>query len=104
LLLRRTDFRMELDRLRDALALVFLGALTGMLISATVGSGVLALAGAIPASDFWPTWSVWWTGDAMGVLVVAPFLLVLRRARWPRGSSPYRWVEAGALLASTAMV
>jgi integral membrane sensor domain MASE1 len=104
LLLRRTDFRMDLDRLRDALALVFLGALTGMLISATAGSGALALAGAIPASQFWPTWSVWWTGDAMGVLVVAPFLLALRRVRWPRGSSPYRWVEAGAMLASTAVV
>jgi integral membrane sensor domain MASE1 len=104
LLLRHTDFRMELDRLRDALALVFLGALTAMLLSTTVGSGVLALAGAIPASEFWPTWSVWWAGDAMGVLVVAPFLLVLRRVRWHPGSSPYRWVEAGVLLASTAVV
>ena len=104
LLLRHADFRTELDRLRDALALVFLGALTGMLISATAGSGVLVLAGAIPASQFWPTWSVWWTGDAMGVLVVAPFLLVLRRVRWPRGSSPCRWVEAGVMLASTAAV
>jgi integral membrane sensor domain MASE1 len=104
LLLRRADFRMELDRLRDALALVFLGALTGMLISATVGSGALVLYGAIPASEFWPTWLVWWTGDAMGVLVVAPFLLVLRSLRWPRGSSPYRWVEAGVMLASTAVV
>jgi integral membrane sensor domain MASE1/serine phosphatase RsbU (regulator of sigma subunit)/anti-sigma regulatory factor (Ser/Thr protein kinase) len=104
LLLRRTDFRVELNRLRDALALVFLGALTGMLISATAGAGALALAGAIPASKFRPTWLVWWTGDAMGVLVVAPFLLVLRRTRWLRGSSPYRWVEAGVMLASTAVV
>ena len=28
------------------------------------------------------TWAVWWTGDAMGVLIVAPFLWSLRRPRF----------------------
>ena len=37
--LRRSGFRLELDRLRDALALVFLAAFGAMLISATVGVG-----------------------------------------------------------------
>ncbi|MET7858066.1 MASE1 domain-containing protein [Streptomyces sp. NPDC005318] len=101
LLLRRVGFHNDLDRLRDALALVFLGALGGMLVSSTVGSSVLVLSGAVPAGDFWSTWSVWWTGDAMGVLVVAPFLLVLRTAQWPRGVALRRWAEAGALLIAT---
>ncbi|ONH34730.1 MULTISPECIES: MASE1 domain-containing protein [Protofrankia] len=107
LLLRRSGFRPELDRLRDALALVFLGALAGMLVSATGGTGVLTLAGAVPTDAFWSTWSVWWTGDAMGVLVVVPFLLVLRRIRCPRGAGPHRWLrwfEAGAMLTVTAVV
>jgi len=104
LLLRRAGFHNELDRLRDVLALVFLGALGGMLISATVGSGVLVLAGAVPASNFWPTWSVWWAGDAMGVLVVAPLLLALRTARWPRSAGLLRWVEGAALLSGTLLV
>lgn len=104
LMLRRAGFREELDRLRDVLALVFLGALAGMLISSTVGSGVLVLAGALPPDDFWPAWSVWWTGDAMGVLVVTPFLLVLRRARWPADAGPRRWAEAVALLLCTFFV
>ncbi|MEU1629958.1 MASE1 domain-containing protein [Streptomyces sp. NPDC020096] len=104
LLLRRAGFRDEVDRLRDALALVFLGALVGMMVSATVGTGVLALAGVLPARGFWPTWSVWWTGDAMGVLLVAPMLLVLRRARWPRGVAPYRWAEAVMLVVATLLV
>lgn len=101
LMLRRAGFRAELDRLRDVLALVFLGALAGMLISSTIGSGALVLSGAVDAGDFWPTWSVWWTGDAMGILVVTPFLLVLRRARWPARTGPARWLEAVALAAGT---
>ncbi|MFH8514717.1 MASE1 domain-containing protein [Streptomyces gelaticus] len=104
LLLRRAEFRNELDRLRDALALVFLGALAGMLISATVGTGTLVLADAIRAEDFWPTWSVWWTGDAMGVMVVTPFLLVLLRFRRPSGIGPARWAEAIALGVCTLAV
>ncbi|MFB7499451.1 MASE1 domain-containing protein [Streptomyces sp. NPDC056161] len=100
LLLRRVGFRTEMNRFRDALALVFLGALVGMLISATLGSGVLVLTGVLPANAFWPAWSVWWAGDATGVLVVSTALLALRSARWPRGVSPWRWVEAAALLVS----
>ncbi|WTU47270.1 MASE1 domain-containing protein [Streptomyces sp. NBC_00057] len=104
LMLRRAGFHNALDRLRDALALVFLGALGGMLISATVGTGILVLSGALPAGDFRPTWSVWWTGDAMGVMVVTPFLLVLRRLRWPHGVGLPRWAEATALVACTVTI
>jgi integral membrane sensor domain MASE1 len=103
-MLRRVGFRRELDRLRDGLALVFLGALTGMLISATVGAGALVAGGATPAGDFWPVWSVWWTGDAMGVLVFAPLLLFLSRARWPRGAPVGRWVEGTVLLLAVLVV
>jgi integral membrane sensor domain MASE1 len=101
LLLRRVGFRVRLDRLKDALALVFLGALAGMLVSATAGSITLMVSGVIPASGFWPTWWVWWAGDAMGVLVITPLLLLARRYRWPRGVRWYRWVEAAALLVGT---
>lgn len=104
LLLRRAGFHNELDRLRDALALVFLGSLGGMLISSTLGSGVLVLARAVPVGDFWPTWAVWWTGDAMGVLVVAPFLLAMRKAHWPRSAGLRHWTEGAALLLSTLLL
>ncbi|MER6126729.1 MASE1 domain-containing protein [Streptomyces sp. NPDC001795] len=103
-LLRRAGFHIEMDRIWDALVLVFLGAFAGTLVSATVGSGTLRLAGVLSSGDFWPTWSVWWTGDAMGVLVVAPVLLVLRSARWPKDVPPSRWVEGSLLVAATACV
>jgi signal transduction histidine kinase len=95
--LKRAGFRIELDRLRDAAAIV-LGALAAMTISATVGSSVLVLAGAVPADGFWSTWAVWWTGDAMGVLLVAPFLLsLLPNVHSPR-LTPLMAVELVGLL------
>nr|WP_308119211.1 MASE1 domain-containing protein [Streptomyces sp. JJ38] len=99
-LLRLTGFRAEMNRFRDALTLVFLGGFTGMLISSTLGSSTLYLAQVLPTGEFWPTWWVWWTGDAMGVVLVAPVLLVLRSAQRPRLIPPSRWAE-GALLAAT---
>src|SRR5690349_20887863 len=69
-LMKSAGFRLELDRLRDAAAIILLGALTGMMVSATVGSLVLLLSGSVPAEAFPQTWAVWWTGDAMGVLLV----------------------------------
>lgn len=95
LLLREAGFRTEIDRLRDGVALVFLGGLLPILISSTVGTATLVLTGDLPLSEFWPVWSAWWAGDAMGVLVVTPLLLVLRRARMPR--DPYRMAEAAVL-------
>lgn len=95
LALRTVGFRMQLDRLRDGVALVFLGALGGMAISATTGTGVQVLSGGQSASQFWPVWAAWWAGDAMGVLMVTPLLLVLRKVRLPRTDD--RWAEALAL-------
>ncbi|MFH8475508.1 MASE1 domain-containing protein [Streptomyces sp. NPDC018000] len=102
LILRRAGFRGELDRLRDGVMLVFLGAPAGMVISATVGTGMLVLDDDLPLNGFWPVWTAWWSGDAMGVLVVTPLLLVLRRLRMPQISD--RWIEASALLVVSVVV
>ncbi|MER5736472.1 MULTISPECIES: MASE1 domain-containing protein [unclassified Streptomyces] len=77
LLLRRTGFRLDMARLRDGLALVFLGGFGAMLISATAGVGLQVVTGSLDRSEFWAVWLAWWAGDTMGVLLVAPLLLVL---------------------------
>ncbi|WP_345657172.1 MASE1 domain-containing protein [Streptomyces siamensis] len=96
LLLRKVGFRTELSRLRDGLALVFPGAFAGMLVSATTGAGILVLVGRLAADSFWPVWLTWWVGDAMGVLIVTPVLLMLSRVRPPL--RPARWKEAAVLI------
>jgi diguanylate cyclase (GGDEF)-like protein/PAS domain S-box-containing protein len=101
-LLQSVRFRPELDRLQDAVTLVAFGVLS-MTISATWGTAMLVNWGTVPLDRFWPTWSVWWTGDAMGVLLVAPILLSLRSTGPSQRSGSRHWAEAallfGALIA-----
>ncbi|MFF3772597.1 MASE1 domain-containing protein [Streptomyces sp. NPDC002232] len=77
LLLRRAGFRHDMTRLRDGLSLVFLGGFGAMTISATAGVGLQVAKSSLDTSEFWPVWLAWWVGDTMGVLLVAPLLLVL---------------------------
>jgi integral membrane sensor domain MASE1/anti-sigma regulatory factor (Ser/Thr protein kinase) len=97
-LLRRFGFRPELDRVRDALIIVFSG-IGAMTISATIGTFALLLSDGINANEFDETWAAWSAGDAMGVLIVAPFLWSLRRIDF----GAWRWdrvLEGGALFAA----
>ena len=56
------------------------------LVGATVGVSVLFAAGLIPAGDFAISWWSWWSGDTLGVLVVAPLVLTVLL----RGVSPWK--------------
>ena len=103
-LLAKVGFRREIDRLRDATAIVFVGALLSMSISASVGTGVLVASGALPADELPGSWAVWWAGDAMGVLVVTPFVLSLVQP-WRRPGRPHwKLLEAAVLFALIAAV
>lgn len=103
-LLARVGFHPQLDRRRDALAIVFLGALTSMLVSATIGAGALALSGTIGSDQLPSAWAVWWTGDAMGVLTFAPFLLCLPLLREAAMWSAMRRLEAAVVLVLAGLV
>src|SRR6266853_1868039 len=97
-LLKRAGFRIELDRIRDAAAVIVLGALVAMTVSATVGTSVLVLSGSVTSDSYLSTWAVWWTGDAMGVLLVAPFILSLLPKRRSPVPTLRKSAELGGLL------
>jgi diguanylate cyclase (GGDEF)-like protein/PAS domain S-box-containing protein len=102
-LLRRVHFRPTLDRLRDVVRLVVLGAVVATTASATIGVASLVVGGVVPGARFWSTWQVWWAGDAMGSLLVTPALLTW----WDRADfrSRSRWkAEAALLLAGVVAV
>ncbi len=75
LIKRFTSFRPQLDKLNSVLSLLVFGALVGPLFSATVGSFGILISGLGSWSNIIETWIKWWLGDAMGVIVFAPFLL-----------------------------
>src|SRR5207249_6771795 len=83
-------------------ALIVGGALLSTMVSATIGVTSSCL-GKDPWSSFWPLWRVWYLGDGMGDLVVAPLLLI-----WSRVSrlalDRRRPPETAALLGSAALV
>lgn len=103
-LLMRFGFRRQLDRRRDALAIVFVGALASMQVSAVIGTGTLFTSGSITSHQLPSTWAVWWTGDAMGVLTVTPFILCLPLFREARAWSAARWLEGAVVLVAAGGV
>jgi len=75
LLKRSSDFEISLPRLKDVLRLVTVAAVLATAIAASVGVTALTLVHTKAWAGYAPAWRIWWLGDAMGVLVVAPLLL-----------------------------
>jgi signal transduction histidine kinase len=101
-LLQRVHFKVDLRRVRDVFALVLCGAGLSTLVSATNGIAVLSL-GDLDQRPSGADWLLWWFGDAVGVLMVTPFLLlayVHRRTRPTRA----RLLEALLLSSSLSLV
>jgi PAS domain S-box-containing protein len=101
-LLRRAGFSHDIDRLRDVLSLVVLVAVGATAISATVGVTSLCVGGVQPWTRFEDLWIVWWLGDAMGALLVAPLLLTWQRWRWSQWSAA-RAAECAVLFVGLAV-
>jgi signal transduction histidine kinase len=98
MLLRRVEFRPALDRVRDVFALVLFGAIVSTAIAASNGVTTLWALGDISGSDYPSEWLLWWIGDGMGDLIVAPLLFVLWTRPW-RHLDATRRLEALAVLA-----
>ncbi|HVE24481.1 MAG TPA: MASE1 domain-containing protein, partial [Sporichthya sp.] len=97
LLARYAGRVVPLGRVRDVGVLVVLCAGVATLASASLGVLSLRLGGVIPSGAMWGTWRVWWVGDALGALVVAPVLLVAVAGRRPARPSVARASEGVAL-------
>jgi signal transduction histidine kinase len=96
-LLRRIDsFGPALSRLRDALALIVLGAFASAIISASIGVLSLYATGREVYSGVASAWLIYWLGDATGVLVVTPLVFTLPALVKVRSGK--RIVELAAIL------
>ncbi len=75
-LLHRFGFRISLSSLKDVVKLVVFGAILATQISCTLGALRLCLTGLTPWSEYWQVRWNWWLGDAMGVIIFTPLLLI----------------------------
>lgn len=85
------------DRPQGVFKFALFGGLASTMVSASIGLTSLAAAGYAPAADWLSIWVTWWMGDAGGVLIVAPVLILWAtdsHVRWRRD----RLLEAALLL------
>ena len=76
LIRRFVGFPNSLDHAEDIVKFVVLSSPIGCLINATWGNGSLLVAGAMEANAFSFNWFTWWVGDAIGVLIFTPLVLI----------------------------
>jgi len=69
-----------------------LAALISTTIAPTFGVSSLEIGGFAQWSNYWPIWLTWWLGDASGILVVAPLLIL-----WSVTASRRNWNRAQAV-------
>ena len=62
------------------------------LMSPTIGASSRYLLGILPAEDVAQQWLVWWAGDAIGVVLFAPLVLLLWPNSQPGARPRYRFV------------
>jgi PAS domain S-box-containing protein len=92
----------RLETLREVLCMIVLGAFVAPVIAATIGAGTLAWSEGQP---FAKAWMLWWSGDAAGVLLVAPLLLVGLQSWQERAQlSGARLIEAALLVLALVAV
>ncbi len=95
-LLKRYGLSYAFDHLRDVLLLVLLAMPLSALTSATIGVSSLLLGKGISLSSYAPTWSAWWIGDMISILILTPFFLTW--STWsPAKISIRRMAEIGIL-------
>ncbi|MDQ3766936.1 MAG: EAL domain-containing protein [Actinomycetota bacterium] len=79
LLARFWQFSPTMKRMRDALSLAVVSALTPLL-GALIGIGALVATGTIPVSQAWYSYRLFWFGDALGCLLFAPLIFAVTKS------------------------
>jgi PAS domain S-box-containing protein len=93
--------RAAFDRGLGIFQFTALGAVIPAALAATIGTIALRLSDLSPPSVTGLAWLTWWLGDAIGIVLFTPLLVLWPAQRLPLRASP---VEAAGLVASVALV
>jgi signal transduction histidine kinase len=101
-LLGKLGFDKSLLKLKDALSLIFAGAVFSTLVSASIGTTSLYIFSNAVSDfpDYLSTFSTWWIGDMLSVLVIVPLILsyLVKKDSRKYFITPYRIIEWMLLL------
>lgn len=81
LICRFIGFPNPLDREKDILLFLLLGGPASCILNATVSVTTLSIAGVIPFANYGFNWGTWWIGDSIGVMLLAPMLVMIFMGR-----------------------
>ena len=96
--LQRLRFHSRIHQVRDALLLLGFGALLSPVISATIGTLSLHLLAGVPVDLIGTIWITWWSGDAIGVMLITPLFAAWADLRLPELT--WRQIAEGGLVAA----
>jgi signal transduction histidine kinase/integral membrane sensor domain MASE1/CheY-like chemotaxis protein len=99
---RLASFRVDLRRARDACALIVVGGVVAPAVGATVGAAAFRLTASASVGSFGHEWFAWFLGDAMGVIVFAPAVILWLRTERPP-AAPRRTQETALFVLGLAL-
>jgi signal transduction histidine kinase/integral membrane sensor domain MASE1 len=76
LIRRFVGYPNRLDKEKDIIFFLLLGGPVSCLVAATLGATTLLFLRLVPPSDYPFNWFTWWVGDVIGVMLVAPVLVI----------------------------
>jgi PAS domain S-box-containing protein len=76
LLRRFAGFPNSLTSEREVFLFLFMGGVLGSLTNSTLSVTTLVITGRIPFVNFLSNWCTWWLGDALGIFIFTPLVLV----------------------------
>jgi diguanylate cyclase (GGDEF)-like protein/PAS domain S-box-containing protein len=103
LLNRFAHGRRAFEKARDIFRFAALAGMLSTIVSASIGVLALCVTGFADWSNYQDIWLTWWLGDAVGVVVVAPALILWGNNYYLRDKRD-RFFEATTLLASLVIV
>lgn len=65
------------EETRNIVGFLLFGGVIACLVSSIIGTGTLLAFKVIPISNFYINWFTWWVGDTIGVILIAPLLLLM---------------------------
>ena len=76
LIRRYIGLQLSLDSVGEVLRFILIGCGLSCLVSASVGTATLFMAGLLPEENFVFNWLTWWVGDGLGVMIFAVLTFV----------------------------